>query len=92
MARPSPSAPRRVLVLGAGLSGLAAAYELAEAGHEVTVLEARTRAGGRVLTLRDGFADGLYAEAGAIFVPDHHRELMQYLRLFDVPLELLPAR
>jgi monoamine oxidase len=78
-------------VLGAGLSGLAAAHELVGAGHDVTVLEARTRAGGRVLTLREGFADGLYTEAGAIFVPDHHQELMHYLRLFDVPLEPLPA-
>jgi len=87
----SQSAPKRVLVLGAGLSGLAAAHELVGAGHDVTVLEARTRAGGRVLTLRDGFADGLYAEAGAIFVPDHHQDLMHYLRLFDVPLEALPS-
>jgi monoamine oxidase len=78
-------------VLGAGLSGLAAAHELVGAGHDVTILEARTRAGGRVLTLRDGFADGLYSEAGAIFVPDHHQDLMHYLRLFDVPLEALPS-
>src|SRR6185503_12773310 len=53
---------RQVLVLGAGLAGLAAAYELKKAGYAVTVLEARTRPGGRVLTWRDPFADGLYAE------------------------------
>jgi len=56
------------LVLGAGLSGLAAAYELKKAGFGVTVLEARTRPGGRVLTYRDPFADGLYAEMGAEYV------------------------
>jgi monoamine oxidase len=55
---------KKVLVLGAGLAGLAAAYELTQAGHDVTLLEASTRAGGRVWTLREPFSDGLYAEAG----------------------------
>ena len=59
--------PSEVIVIGAGLAGLAAAYELVEAGHDVTVLEARNRAGGRLYTLRAPFADGLYAEAGAMF-------------------------
>jgi len=59
---------RQVLVLGAGLAGLAAAYELSKAGYAVTVLEARSRPGGRVLTYRDPFADGLYAEMGAEYV------------------------
>ncbi len=59
---------KQVLVLGAGLAGLAAAYELDKAGFAVTVLEARTRPGGRVRTYRDPFADGLYAEMGAEYV------------------------
>ena len=58
----------QVLVLGAGLAGLAAAYELQRAGFGVTVLEARSRPGGRVRTYRDPFADGLYAEMGAEYV------------------------
>jgi len=69
------TAPKRVVVIGAGLGGLAAAYELHRAGHDVTVLEARPFPGGRVRTLRDGFADGLYAEAGgqAYYpVPDNY--------------------
>ena len=64
----APDASRQVLVLGAGLAGLAAAYELKKAGYAVTVIEARTRPGGRVLTYRDPFADGLYAEMGAEYV------------------------
>src|SRR5262249_42165072 len=59
-------AARKVIVIGAGLAGLSAAYELSQAGHEVIVLEARARAGGRVRTLREPFADGMYAEAGAM--------------------------
>jgi monoamine oxidase len=57
-----------VLVLGAGLGGLAAAYELHKAGFDVAVLEARTHPGGRVRTYRDPFSDGLYAEMGAEYV------------------------
>jgi uncharacterized protein with NAD-binding domain and iron-sulfur cluster len=49
-----------VIVVGAGLAGLAAAYELTLRGHDVTVLEAQSRPGGRVHTLREPFADGLY--------------------------------
>lgn len=71
--------PVSVLVLGAGLAGLAAAWELREAGHEVTVLEARSVAGGRVMTLRDPFADGLYAEAGAVAFSAAYTEAARYI-------------
>jgi monoamine oxidase len=75
--------PRKVIVVGAGLAGLAAAWELVQKGHDVTVLEARHRAGGRVYTLRD-FADGLYAEAGAITFSDGYRHLMRYAETFKL--------
>ena len=84
--------PRRVIVVGAGLAGLAAAFELTEAGHEVTVLEAQTRVGGRVHTLRDPFVDGLYAEEGATSFLDTHHSVLHYTKLFELPLdELLPS-
>src|SRR5688500_17881988 len=79
--------PRKVIVLGAGLAGLAAAYELRRAGHEVTVLEARERAGGRVNTLREPFADGLHAEDGALFIPQNHDLTLGYARSFGLSLE-----
>lgn len=63
---------QRVIVVGAGLAGLAAAHELVRAGHDVTVIEARSRAGGRVHTIRRPFADDLYAEAGAMFAGGPH--------------------
>src|SRR6266436_983135 len=63
------ASPKKVLVVGAGLAGLVAAYELTQAGHDVIILEAQLRSGGRVQTLREPFSDGLYAEAGAARIP-----------------------
>ncbi|MGH9024289.1 MAG: flavin monoamine oxidase family protein, partial [Acidimicrobiia bacterium] len=80
-------APRAVIVVGAGLAGLSAAYELVQAGHTVTVLEALTRPGGRVLTLREPFSEGLYAEAGARFFSNGHSLVVKYARLFNLPVE-----
>src|SRR5215204_4115864 len=80
-------APKKVVVIGAGLAGLSAAYELSHAGHDVTVLEARTRPGGRVYTLRDPFAEGLYAEAGATRIPNHHHFTIKYAELFGLTLD-----
>lgn len=79
--------PKKILVVGAGLAGLSAAYELTRAGHDVTVLEAQTRPGGRVQTLRDPFPDGLYAEAGATNVFDNHHWTLKYLREFALELD-----
>src|ERR1700753_2953964 len=62
----------QVLVIGAGMAGLAAARALAERGVQVTVLEARERVGGRVLTRH---ADGATVELGAEFVHGRAPEL-----------------
>jgi monoamine oxidase len=84
---------KKVLVLGAGMAGLVAAYELIQLGHDVTVLEARTRPGGRVHTLREPFSDGLYAEEGAARIPDNHELTLKYVKQFDLPLEpFYPSR
>jgi len=80
-------APRKIIIIGAGMAGLSAGYELTQAGHEVTILEARAVPGGRVHTLREPFADGQYAECGAARIPDDHDLTLKYVKLFDVPLE-----
>ncbi len=88
----STNAPgrERIVVVGAGLAGLAAAYELDRAGHAVTVLEARSRPGGRVRTWRDPFADGLYAEMGAEYVDASDEYDHRYCREFG--LKVLTAK
>src|SRR5207244_10333836 len=86
-------APKKILIIGAGMAGLSAGYELSQAGHDVTILEARMRPGGRVHTLREPFSDGLYAEAGAARIPDNHEFTLRYVKLFDLPLEpMYPTR
>ncbi|HYW72615.1 MAG TPA: NAD(P)/FAD-dependent oxidoreductase, partial [Pyrinomonadaceae bacterium] len=80
-------APKKIIILGAGMAGLGAGYELTQAGHDVTILEARAVPGGRVHTLREPFADGQYAECGAARIPENHDLTLKYVKLFDVPLE-----
>jgi monoamine oxidase len=77
---------KKVIVVGAGMAGLVAAYELDRAGHAVTLLEARLRPGGRVLTLRQPFSDGLYAEGGAALIPNTHDLTIGYARQFQLKL------
>ena len=74
-----------VVVIGAGLAGLVAAYELKRQGHRPIVLEAQNRVGGRVYTLRD-FAPGLYAEAGAMRIPRAHDLTLAYCEAFGLPM------
>jgi monoamine oxidase len=78
-------APAKVLVIGAGLSGLVAAYELRKQGYDLTVLEAQNRPGGRVHTLRS-FGEKLWADAGAARIPNSHDLTLKYVNEFKLPL------
>lgn len=81
------AAPKKIIIIGAGIAGLSAGYELTQLGHQVTILEARAQPGGRIRTLREPFADGLYAEAGAARIPHDHDLVLKYVKLLGLPLE-----
>jgi monoamine oxidase len=73
----------RVVVIGAGFSGLAAAYELSRAGYDVTVVEARNRIGGRVITFSD-LVPGKTVEGGAELIGSNHPAWLAYARQFGL--------
>ncbi len=91
-----------VVILGAGLAGLTAAYLLGKAGYDCHLLEARERVGGRCWTLRRGdsveergharqicdFDDGLYFNPGPARIPANHSAVLGYCREFGVELEV----
>ncbi len=83
--RQKTARPKKVIVIGAGLAGLTTAFELTKAGHDVTILEARNRVGGRVFTVRE-FADSLHAECGAEWIEHTHDYLFRYIEEFGLSL------
>ena len=92
----------RIVILGAGIAGLVAAYEMRKAGFECTVLEARQRPGGRNWTVRHGtkieftdgtvqdcnFDSGLYLNAGPARLPSIHKTMLGYCKELGVSLEV----
>ncbi|MDF2192630.1 flavin monoamine oxidase family protein [Paraflavitalea sp. CAU 1676] len=91
-----------IIILGAGLAGLTAAYELQKLGYRCTILEARNRAGGRCWSVRKGsvqqetgnsdqqaqFDEGLYFNAGPSRIPHHHQISLHYCKELNVPLQV----
>src|ERR1700721_1130427 len=90
-----------VLILGAGIAGMCAAFELRNAGYQVQVLEFNGRAGGRNWSLRGGdsytelggltqqcqFDKDLYVNPGPWRIPYHHRGMLNYCKKLGVALE-----
>jgi len=77
------AAGRRVVVIGAGFSGLACAYELLAAGYDVSLVEARARVGGRVLTFTD-YIPGRVVEGGAELIGSNHPTWVAYAERFGL--------
>ncbi|HEV8130052.1 MAG TPA: FAD-dependent oxidoreductase [Acidobacteriota bacterium] len=85
--------PKKVIIAGAGIAGLSCAYELMRRGHDVVVLEASSRTGGHVLTVRAGLADGLYADGGAEhFTKPGYDIYWRYVKEFNLPALYYPRR
>jgi monoamine oxidase len=92
----------KIVILGAGVAGLSAAYELRKAGYDVVVLEARDRVGGRNWSIRRGttiqmtdgttqhcdFDSGQYWNSGPARIPSHHQAVLGYCRELGVALEV----
>ena len=93
----------KVIVLGAGVSGLVTAYELGKLGYDVRVVEARERVGGLAWTVRRGtehteigggekqtctFDENLYVNVGPWRIPFTHTGVLGYCREVGVPMEL----
>jgi monoamine oxidase len=101
---PGSGTGKRVVILGAGIAGLTAAYELLKGGYDVIILEASQRAGGRSYTVRRGdtieentgtkqvcqFDEGpqMYLNAGPGRLPYHHTAILHYCTELGVPLEV----
>lgn len=93
---------KHIIILGAGLAGMTAAYELLKLGYRCTILEARTRTGGRLWSIRNGssnqetghplqtasFDNGLYFNAGPSRIPHHHQLSLHYCRELGVPIQI----
>jgi monoamine oxidase len=80
---------KRIAIAGAGMAGLVSGSLLKEAGHEVVIIEASDRIGGRIRTLREEFDNGedaeyQYAEAGAMRIPQFHVLVQDYIRKFGL--------
>ncbi|QHN04346.1 FAD-dependent oxidoreductase [Granulicella sp. WH15] len=92
----------KVVILGGGIAGLVAAYEMRKLGYECTVLEARSRPGGRNWTVRGGdkitftdgtvqtctFNEGNYQNVGPARLPSVHRHILNYCKELGVQLEI----
>ena len=92
----------RVIVLGAGISGLTVGYELGKLGYDCQVLEAREWVGGLCWTIKRGashtevdgerqvcqFDEGLYLNGGAWRLPNVDTGVLGYCAELGVPLEI----
>jgi len=100
--KPRDGKGTKIIILGGGIAGLAAAWEMGKLGYSCTLLEARKRVGGRNWTIRNGntidfangssqqclFEEGNYFNAGPARLPSIHKTMLGYCHELGVPLEV----
>lgn len=92
----------KLIILGAGMAGMTAAYELGKLGYDIQILDALTRPGGHNWTVRRGdelteyggerqvceFDEGQYFNSGPWRIPHHHEAVLHYAKVLNVPMEV----
>jgi monoamine oxidase len=81
----APNAPR-IVIVGAGMAGLTAAYYLQQYGLTAEIYESSTRTGGRIYSARGLFAPELTTELGGEFINSDHRDMLAFVKLFGLEL------
>ncbi len=87
----TPSTARSITVVGAGTAGLTSAYSLAKAGHASGIYEASSRLGGRMFTMPNFNAGGMFCELGGEFVDTQHTDLIELCHELKIGIEDLVA-
>ncbi len=76
----------RIVILGAGIAGLHAAYVLRENGFNSFIFEASNRAGGRMYSAKNLMGEGIVTELGAEFIDSTHTDMLDLAAKFNLPL------
>ncbi len=76
----------RIVIVGAGMAGLSAGYYLQHWGLQASIYEASNRVGGRIYSAQNLFAPGLTTELGGEFIDSIHRDMLRFVREFDLEL------
>jgi monoamine oxidase len=79
------SAPR-IAIIGAGMAGLNAAYQLKQVGLTATIYEARNRVGGRIFSVKGAVGQGLVTDLGGLFINSDHADILSLVKAFRLPL------
>lgn len=85
-AKSGPGHGPEIAVVGGGIAGLNAAYQLKKLGLRATVFEARSRLGGRIATVKDAVGEGLVVDLGGHFVNTDHQDIMALIDEFRLEL------
>ncbi|MFG6098917.1 FAD-dependent oxidoreductase [Leptothoe sp. ISB3NOV94-8A] len=78
--------PPKIVIVGAGLAGLNAAYQLKKAGHRATIYEASNRVGGRMYTVHDAIGENAWVNLGAEYINSDHEDMIALAEELNIPL------